>query len=57
MLDLSDCFNTIPHGSLMRCVSRRVTDGTLLQVIRQWLKVAVIERQDKLEIRTTEAKD
>lgn len=41
----------------MRCVSRRVTDDTLLQVIRQWLKVAVIERQDKLEIRTMEAKD
>ncbi|MDO9047547.1 MAG: reverse transcriptase domain-containing protein [Methylobacter sp.] len=55
--DLSDYFNTIPHGSLMRCVSRRVTDGTLLKVIRQWLKVAVIERQDKQETRTTEAKD
>ena len=55
--DLSDYFNTIPHGDLMRCVSRRVADGTLLHVIRQWLKVAVIERRDKLETRTTEAKD
>jgi RNA-directed DNA polymerase len=55
--DLSDYFNTIPHGDLMRCVSRRVADGTLLQVIKQWLKVAVIERRDQLETRTTEAKN
>jgi group II intron reverse transcriptase/maturase len=55
--DLSDYFNTIPHGALMRCVSRRIADGTLLHVIRQWLKVAVIERHDKRETRTTEAKD
>jgi RNA-directed DNA polymerase len=55
--DLSDYFNTIPHGALMRCVSRRIADGTLLQVIRAWLKVAVIERHDKRESRTTVAKN
>jgi RNA-directed DNA polymerase len=55
--DLSDYFNTIPHGELMRCVSRRITDGTLLAVIRQWLNVAVIERGEHGERRTTEAKD
>jgi len=27
--DLSDYFTSIPHGPLMRCVSRRVADGTL----------------------------
>ena len=27
--DLSDYFSTIPHGPLMRCVSRRVTGGTV----------------------------
>ena len=26
--DLSDYFSSIPHGPLMRCVSRRVADGT-----------------------------
>ncbi|SDW92998.1 group II intron reverse transcriptase/maturase [Nitrosomonas communis] len=55
--DLSDYFNTIPHGELMRCVSRRVSDGTVLSVIRKWLKVAVIERDERGERRTTEAKD
>ena len=32
--DLSDYFSSIPHGPLMRCVSRRVADGTLLSVIK-----------------------
>lgn len=41
----------------MRCVSRRVSDGTVLSVIRQWLKVPVIERDGRVERRTTEAKD
>lgn len=55
--DLSDYFNTIPHGALMHCVSRRIADGTLLSVIRQWLKVAVIEHTRMGERRSTEAKD
>ncbi|HRH75354.1 MAG TPA: group II intron reverse transcriptase/maturase [Zoogloea sp.] len=55
--DLSDYFNTIPHGDLMRCVSRRIADGTLLAVIKQWLDVAVVERAEGGERRTTEAKD
>jgi group II intron reverse transcriptase/maturase len=55
--DLSDYFTTIPHGDLMRCVSRRIADGTVLSVIRKWLKVPVIERCDSGERRTTEAKD
>ena len=28
--DLSDYFTSIPHGPLMRCLSRRIADGTLL---------------------------
>ena len=55
--DLSDYFNTIPHGDLMCCVSRRIADGTVLSVIRQWLNVAVVERDERGERRTTEAKD
>jgi len=55
--DLSDYFNTIPHGELMRCVGRRIVDGTLLAVIKQWLNVAVVERSEHGERRTTEAKD
>lgn len=55
--DLSDYFNTIPHGDLMRCVSRRIADGTVLAVIRGWLNTPVVERTPRGERRTTEAKD
>lgn len=44
--DLSDYFNTIPHGALLRCVARRVADATVLAVIRQWLDAPVVERVD-----------
>jgi RNA-directed DNA polymerase len=55
--DLSDYFSTIPHGPLMRCVSRRVADGTLLSVIKSWLTAPVIERDQRTTRCTTEAKD
>lgn len=56
--DLSDYFTTIPHGPLMRCVSRRVTDGQVLSVIKQWLGAPVCERTDRNTfLRTTEARD
>jgi RNA-directed DNA polymerase len=54
--DLSDYFNTIPHGPLMKCVSRRVTDGYVLAVIKMWLQSPVIERKLEGDRRTAEAK-
>ena len=55
--DLSDYFTTIPHGDLMRCVARRIADGTLLSVIRAWLIVPVRERNPLRDQQTTQAKD
>jgi group II intron reverse transcriptase/maturase len=55
--DLSDYFNTIPHGDLMRCVARRIADGTVLKVVRDWLNTPVVERTPNGERRTTTAKD
>lgn len=56
--DLSDYFNTIPHGHLMRCVARRVADGTILTMLRQWLDAPVVERAaNGGEIRTTVVRD
>jgi retron-type reverse transcriptase len=56
--DLSDYFTTIPHGPLMKCVARRVADGTVLSVLKQWLTVPVCERAGRGRlIRTTEARD
>jgi group II intron reverse transcriptase/maturase len=41
--DLSKYFDTIPHAELMKSVSRRVSDGSLLHLIRMWLKAPVEE--------------
>lgn len=56
--DLSDYFTTIPHGPLMKCVTRRVADGTVLSVLKQWLTAAVCERVGRGRLtRTTEVRD
>lgn len=56
--DLSDYFTTIPHGPLLRCVARRIADGTVLSVLKQWLTAPVCERTARGGlIRTTEARD
>jgi len=55
--DLSDYFTTIPHGPLMRCLSRRIADGSVLSVVKRWLRAPVVERQGRTEQRTTVAAD
>ena len=56
--DLSDYFMTIPHGPLLRCVSRRIADGQVLSVIKQWLTAPVWERTTRrAALCTTEARD
>jgi group II intron reverse transcriptase/maturase len=56
--DLSGYFDTIPHAELMRSVARRVSDGALLCLIKQWLTVAVEETDGRgRRRRTTRNKD
>ena len=55
--DLKEYFTTIPHGDLMQCIIRRVADKQILQTIKRWLIVPVIEESRKGSIRSTEAKD
>ncbi|HLJ93306.1 MAG TPA: reverse transcriptase domain-containing protein, partial [Gemmataceae bacterium] len=50
-------FNTIPHGPLMRCLSRRIADGSVLSVVKRWLQAPVVERRERGEQRTTAAAD
>ena len=55
--DLRDYFNTIPHGPLMRCLSRRIADGRLLRTIKGWLTAPVEERVGRGMRRTATARN
>jgi len=44
--DLSKYFDTIPHSALMTSVARRVSDGPMLRLIKQWLKAPVAETDE-----------
>ena len=41
--DLQSYFDTIPHEKLMLCVQKRIVDGSVLKLIRMWLKAAIVE--------------
>lgn len=41
--DLNSYFDTIPHDKLMACVRKRVTDRSVLHLIRMWLSAVVVE--------------
>lgn len=41
--DLQSYFDTIPHDKLMAKVERYISDGRILELIRQWLKQDIME--------------
>jgi len=45
--DLSKYFDTIPHDRLMKLVARRISDGSLLHLISQWLNAPVVEEANR----------
>ena len=45
--DLKGYFDEIPHAELMKSVSRRVSDGPLLHLIKMWLQAPVEEIDDR----------
>jgi len=44
--DLSSYFDTIPHAKLMKTLARRISDGSMLSLIKMWL-TAPVEESDK----------
>ncbi len=56
--DLSGYFDSIPHAELMKSVSRRISDGRILRLIKRWLETPVAETDAKgHRCRTTRNKD
>jgi len=41
--DLSGYFDTIPHPELLKCLARRISDGAMLALLKQWLQMPVEE--------------
>jgi group II intron reverse transcriptase/maturase len=56
--DLSGYFDSIPHCELMKSVARRISDGSLLGLIKMWLQAPVEETDERGgKCRTTRNKD
>ncbi len=45
--DLSGYFDTIPHPELMKSLVRRISDGSMLELLRSWLQMPVEESDGK----------
>ena len=43
--DLSKYFDTIPHDRLLKLVARRLSDGSVLHLLRQWLDAPIVEEE------------
>lgn len=44
--DLSSYFDTIPHDRLMKSVSSRISDGTILEYVKMWLEAPIVDEDD-----------
>ena len=45
--DLSGYFDSIPHAELLKSLSRRISDGAMMHMLKQWLCMAVEEEDGR----------
>jgi group II intron reverse transcriptase/maturase len=43
--DLSKYFDSIPHDRLMKLLARRISDGSILHLLKQWLEAPIVEEE------------
>ncbi len=53
--DLSKYFDTIPHAKLMATVAERISDASVLSLLKQWLTVPVLEEDGEGVVRCRSA--
>ncbi|HZE69958.1 MAG TPA: group II intron reverse transcriptase/maturase [Pyrinomonadaceae bacterium] len=44
--DLRNYFDTIPHDKLLACVRMRVTDSSVLKLLKQWLAAVIVDEDE-----------
>ena len=44
--DVTACFDTIPHDRLMKAVAEREADGTMLALVKMFLKAPIVDERD-----------
>ena len=45
--DIASYFDTIGHARLLRLVARRISDGSILKLLKGWLRSVVVEEQSR----------
>ena len=51
--DISGYFDAIPHAALMRLVKGRVSDGSILKLIKGWLRAPIVEEDPETGVKRT----